>query len=57
MTGDSFALNDTYILNLQKMEWCEIKLFSTIPDFKVFCRCGHSSIIYSNYHYFITLFQ
>jgi len=46
--SDSFAFNDTHIFDLQKLEWQEIKLYSDIPNFEVFKRCGHSSIIYSN---------
>jgi len=47
-SSDSFALNDTHIFDLQKLEWQEIKLYSDIPNFEVFHRCGHAGIIYSN---------
>jgi hypothetical protein len=29
-------------------EWMEVKLYSTLSDFKVLTRCGHSGIIYNN---------
>ena len=46
-TSDSFALNDTFIFDLLKFEWQEIKVYSDQPNFEVFNRCGHSSIIHS----------
>ncbi len=50
LTSESFALNDTYILELSKMMWCEVKLYSDLEQFNVFNRCGHSSIIYCIYY-------
>ena len=46
--SDNFALNDTFILNLQNLNWIEIELYSQFNDFKIFSRCGHCSIIYEN---------
>ena len=46
--SDSFALNDTFILNMLTYEWMEVMLYSTLSDFKVLTRCGHSGIIYNN---------
>ena len=46
--SDNFALNDTFILNLQNLNWIEIELYSQFNDFKIFSRCGHCSIIYNN---------
>ena len=46
--SDSFALNDTHIFSLTKLEWHEIILYSNSSDFRVLTRCGHSSVIYSN---------
>merc|ERR1711957_850249 len=47
-SSDSFALNDTHIFDLQKLEWQEISLLSDNPNFNVFHRCGHSSIVYTS---------
>ena len=44
----SSALNDTFILDLESMEWSEVKLYSNIKDFKVISRYGHKSTIFSN---------
>ena len=47
--SDSFAFNDTFILNLENFNWMEIELYnSELSNFNVFCRCGHQSVIYSN---------
>jgi hypothetical protein len=47
LSSQSFALNDTHIFDLSKMEWQEIKLYSDMDNFKVFNRCGHNSVIFS----------
>ncbi len=47
-SSDSFALSDTYIFELNRFEWILIELYFDNPKNKVFNRCGHSSIIYSN---------
>ena len=46
--NESFALDDTYIFNLNFLQWHKIHLYSTMIGFKIFPRCGHKSIIYSN---------
>ena len=46
--NESFALDDTFIFNLNYLQWHQIHLYSTMVGFKVFPRCGHKSIIYSN---------
>ena len=46
--SESFALNDTFILNLENFNWIEVQLFSQSQDFKIFPRCSHCSIIYNN---------
>ena len=46
--NESFALDDTYIFNLNYLQWHKIHLYSTMIGFKIFPRCGHKSIIYSN---------
>jgi hypothetical protein len=49
ISSDSFALNDTYVLDLSKLVWIEVKIFSESPKFNIFNRCGHSAIVYSKY--------
>ena len=46
--SESFALNDTYILDLENFEWAKIILYSQLNNFKVLNRCGHHSEIYGN---------
>jgi len=47
-SSESFALNDTYILELFRMEWIKVKIFFDSPKTaKVFSRCGHSAIVFS----------
>ena len=46
--NESFALDDTFIFNLNHLQWHQVHLYSTMIGFKVFPRCGHKSIIYSN---------
>ena len=46
--NESFALDDTFIFNLNYLQWHKIHLYSTMIGFKIFPRCGHKSIIYSN---------
>jgi hypothetical protein len=50
LSSQSFALNDTYIFDLSKMEWQEIKLYSEVDNFNIFNRCGHNSVIIGNYN-------
>ena len=42
------ALDDTFILDLTNFGWVKINLYSNLPDFKVFSRYGHNSIIFSD---------
>ena len=42
------ALDDTFILDLHNLGWVKIQLYSNIPNFKVFSRYGHKSILFSN---------
>ena len=42
------ALDDTFILDLSNFVWVKIKLYSNIPNFKVFSRYGHQSKVFSN---------
>ena len=46
LSSQSFALNDTNIFDLYKMEWSEIKLYSDSDKFNVFNRCGHNSVVF-----------
>jgi len=46
--NESYALDDTFIFNLNLFQWQKINLYSNMIGFKVFPRCGHKSIIYSN---------
>jgi len=55
-SSESFALGDTFVLELFTLEWIEIKIYSDTPH-DLYKRCGHSAVIYSNsYHYYISLF-
>jgi len=46
-SSDSFALNDTFIFELSKFEWIEVRLYFDTNRNKIFNRCGHSALIYS----------
>ena len=46
--NESFALNDTYIFNLNYLQWHQVHLYSNMAKFDIFPRCGHKSVIYSN---------
>jgi hypothetical protein len=47
LSSDSFALNDTYLLELSKLSWIQVTLYFDNLKNQVYNRCGHSSIIYS----------
>lgn len=46
--SDSFALNDTWLLELTRLEWCEVLLYSTKGNFPLFHRCFHGSVIFGD---------
>ena len=46
--SDSFALNDTYIFDLEFFEWHRVILYSYIEGFMVVPRCAHKSVIHGN---------
>ena len=46
--SDSFALNDTYIFDLEFFEWHRVILYSNIEGFMVVPRCAHKSVIHGN---------
>ena len=50
-SSESFALNDTYLLELYRLEWIKVRIFFDSPRTKVFNRCGHAAIVYSNFYY------
>ena len=42
------ALDDTFVLDLENLEWVKVELYSNTLDFKVISRYGHKSTIFSN---------
>lgn len=46
ITSESFALNDTHIFDLSKLEWQEIHLYSELDNFEIYNRCGHSAVVF-----------
>ena len=46
--SESFALNDTYLFDLDLYQWLQVDLVSNTKDFKVMPRCAHDSVIYSD---------
>lgn len=45
--SDSFALNDTYLLELSRFDWIQVNINFDLKQVHVYNRCGHSSVIYS----------
>ena len=48
LSSDSFALNDTFIFDLEFLEWHKVTLYSNIEGFKVVPRCAHRSVVHNN---------
>ena len=48
LNNDSFALNDTFIFDLEFLEWHRVVLYSNIEGFKVMPRCAHKSVVHNN---------
>jgi hypothetical protein len=46
--SDTSALDDTFVLDLDNLEWVKVELYSNTIDFKVISRYGHKSTIFSN---------
>jgi hypothetical protein len=46
LSDDSFALNDTWVFELSRMEWIRVYHYSSLYKFNVFHRCSHSSIVF-----------
>ena len=51
-SSESFALNDTVIFDLSKMEWMEIIIYSELDNFEIHNRCGHASVVFGILIYF-----
>ena len=49
---DMFSLNDTFIFELHRFEWVNVKIIFDSPKIDMYRRCGHCSIIYSKLNYF-----
>ena len=45
--SDSYALNDTFIFDLENFEWSQVLLYSQ-SGYKILNRCGHQSAVFSN---------
>ena len=41
-------MDDTFVLDLDNLEWVKVELYSNTIDFKVISRYGHKSTIFSN---------
>jgi hypothetical protein len=48
-SSSSFALNDTYLLELTKLEWIKVIIYSEPSNIHIFSRCGHSAVVHSKY--------
>ena len=46
--SDNSALNDTFILDLENLEWMEVNLYFQLSKFKVLKRCAHQGVVFSN---------
>lgn len=46
-SSESFALRDTYLLELYRLEWIKVNIRFDSPRIKTFSRCGHSAIVFS----------
>ncbi len=49
---EDFALNDTYLLELDKFDWIRVQIKLDSPD-EIYKRCGHCSIVYCNNFIFL----
>ena len=48
LNNDSFALNDTFIFDLEFLEWHRVFLYSNIEGFREMPRCAHKSVVHNN---------
>ena len=48
LMSETFAFDDTFVLDLEFFEWFHVQLFSQFDQFKVLSRCGHQSVVYGN---------
>ena len=46
--SESFALNDTYIFDLDIYQWVKVDLMFNSADYKILPRCSHDSVIYAD---------
>lgn len=44
-SNDMFSLNDTFILELHRFDWVQVKIIFDSPNSNVYRRCGHQAII------------
>ena len=48
LNSDLFALTDTFIFDLEFLEWHRVVLYSNIEGFKIMARCAHKSVVHNN---------
>ena len=46
--SETNALDDTFLFDLENLEWCNVLIYSTMDNFKVISRYGHKSVIFSD---------
>lgn len=44
---DMFSLNDTWVLELHRLEWVQVKNIFDNPYMEMYKRFGHGAIVYS----------
>ena len=42
--SDNFALDDIYLLELTKLEWIKVRVYSDTP-ISIYSRCGHCAVV------------
>jgi hypothetical protein len=48
-SNDSFALNDTYLLELGRFDWIKVNMYFDHRQTIVYDRCSHCSVVYGKY--------
>ena len=46
--SETSAFDDTFVFDLEFLEWHLVELYSQLSQFKILSRCGHQSVIYNN---------
>ena len=46
--SETCAFDDTFVFDLEFLEWYSVELYSHLSQFKILSRCGHQSVIYCN---------